>query len=488
MLGIAAFGGYVPPLRTSREEIAATHAWVNPGLRSGAKGKRSVAGWDEDSVTMAVDAARDALTGFERRTIDGVFLGSTTLPFADRLNSGVVAAALGLGEEVTAQDITCSQRAGTGALRSALEAAAARKKQIVAIAAEKRSAPAATSAEMVTGHGAAAVIVGPGEGVARLLGSASLTVDFVDHFRGEGSEFDYQWEERWVREEGYLKIVPRAIKAALAKAGLEPAQIDHFALACPLARVDKAVARAAQIPDTSVADNLAANCGDTGAAHALVLLVNVLERASPGQRILVAGFGQGVDVLIFETTEALPDYQKLRTGVTRHLDHARPCSYPRYMVLNDLVKIDRGIRAETDKGTALTAHYRHNDLFNALVGGRCRQCGTHQVPRLRICVNPDCRAVDSQEPHSFAESRARVVSWSADTLTYTPDPPAYYGMVDFEEGGRLMIDFTGIGEGGVEVGSPMRMVFRIKDRDNARGFTRYFWKAAPAEPAEPREA
>ena len=71
------------------------------------------------------------------------------------------------------------------------------------------------------------------------------------------------------------------------------------------------------------------------------------------------------------------------------------------------------------------------------------------------------------------------MSWSADTLTFSLDPPAYYGLIDFEEGGRLLMDFTNIGPGGIEVGEAMRMVFRVKDIDSVRGFARYFWKATP---------
>ena len=77
-------------------------------------------------------------------------------------------------------------------------------------------------------------------------------------------------------------------------------------------------------------------------------------------------------------------------------------------------------------------------------------------------------------------STGLIASWSADNLIYTPDPPAYYGMIDFEEGGRLMMDFADVQPNSVEVGSPMRMVFRVKDHDTVRGFNRYFWKARPA--------
>lgn len=483
-LGIHAFGAYIPPLRVSREEIAAANAWVQPGFRSGARSERSTAGWDEDVITMAVDAARDCLLEVDRTQVTGIYLGTTTAPFADRLNSGVIASALDMSDSVVAQDTTGSQRAGTTAMLAAIASAANGPGLSLCAAAERRSAPAATSQEQVTGHGAAAVLVGRGPGLARLLASASLTVDFVDHFRADGQEFDYHWEERWIREEGYGKLIPRLVRRVLEKAGITAKDVTAFCLPCPMPRVDKAVAKTLGITEQSVRDSLAAGCGDTGAAHPLLMLVNALEEAKPGDRILTVGFGQGGDALLFEATAAISDYQRRGTGAKKWLTRRAACSYPRYLALNGLVKIDRGIRAEADKGTGLSAAFRHVDFLNGLVGGRCERCGTHQIPRARICVNPGCGAVDSQAPHSYAESSARVVSATADRLTYTPDPPAHYGMVDFQEGGRLMIDFTNVKADGVAVGSPMRMVFRVKDHDRQRGYTRYFWKAAPVEPME----
>lgn len=483
-LGIAGFGAYVPPLRVSRKEIAAAHAWVNPGLRSQAGSERSAAGWDEDAITMAVEAARDCLNGIDRTGVRGVYLGTTTAPFADRLNSGLVAAALGLNETVRAQDTTGSPRSGATALLAAFDAAAAREGNMLCAAADRRAAPAATIQELRTGHGAAAIVVARGAGLARLLGTASLTVDFVDHYRSEGEEFDYQWEERWVREEGYLKLVPRLVTGLLEKTGVAAAEISHFCLPCPLPQVDRAVANQLGLADASVRDSLTAGCGYTGAAHALLMLANALEQARPGEKIAIVGFGQGGDALLFEVTDAITAYQSRGTGAAKWLARRAPCPYPRYLALNNLLKMNHGMRAESDRGTALTAAYRHRDLLTAMLGGRCETCGTQQIPRSRICVNPNCRAVDNQVPHPFAESPGRVISFTADNLTYAPDPPAYYGMIDFAEGGRLMMDFTNVGKNGVRVGTPMRMVFRAKDHDLVRGFTRYFWKAAPVEPEE----
>jgi hypothetical protein len=64
--------------------------------------------------------------------------------------------------------------------------------------------------------------------IARLVGHHSVSMDFVDHFRGDESDFDYGWEERWIRDEGYSKIVPPAIKGALAACKLKGADITHF--------------------------------------------------------------------------------------------------------------------------------------------------------------------------------------------------------------------------------------------------------------------
>src|SRR5690348_242157 len=120
-IGIAAFGAYVPSFRLSREEIADAHKWVAPGLRSLARSERSVCGWDEDAITMAVEAGRDGLGPIDRSEIARLFLASTTLPYADHLNAAVVAGALGLAEEVGAADVTGSLRAGTTALLAACD-------------------------------------------------------------------------------------------------------------------------------------------------------------------------------------------------------------------------------------------------------------------------------------------------------------------------------------------------------------------------------
>ena len=132
-----------------------------------------------------------------------------------------------------------------------------------------------------------------------------------------------------------------------------------------------------------------------------------------------------------------------RLGVKGHLARRKEeTNYAKFLAFNDLVAIERGMRAEVDKDTPLSSLYRNRRMLTGFIGGQCRKCGTLQFPKLNVCVNPNCNAFHSQDDHPFADMPAKVQSYTADRLTYSPDPPHYYGMVVFEEGGRLMIDFT----------------------------------------------
>jgi 3-hydroxy-3-methylglutaryl CoA synthase len=474
MAGIAAWGAYAPRLRLSRKAVTEANAWVAPNLKAKGKGERSMANWDEDALTMAVEAARDALGPDDDRShIDALYFASTTAPFADRLNAGVVSAALTLEKTIAASDVTGSQRCGLTALGQALVAGGT---SLVAVG-EHRKARAASSQELDFGDGAAAFVVSDAPGAAELLGRGSVTADFVDHFRGDDGGFDYYWEERWIRDEGIVKLVPPAIKKALEVAGLSPDQIDHFCFPSTFAGMAAAVAKAVGIRPEAVRDDLAAVMGEAGCAHGPIMLAHALEDAEAGELILVAQFGQGAEALVFRATGA---GQRPARGVTGSLiDREVESNYLKFLTFNGLIEWDKGMRAEKDNKTALTTLYRNEDMILGLVGGRCRETGVIQFPRTRISVAPNNPAVDTQEPYRFAERRASILSYSADYLTFSMAPPNHYGMVVFEGGGRIMMDITDVAPGDVETGLPVRMVFRIKDIDEKRGFVRYFWKAAP---------
>jgi hydroxymethylglutaryl-CoA synthase len=473
--GILAFGAYVPERRLLRAAIFAAHDWFASGLKGLAKGERAVANWDEDSITMAVEAARDCLVGIDRTAVAAVTLASTTLPFADRLNAGVVKEALALPDAIAAGDATGSQRAGTTSL---IQALAGRSSQLV-LAAELRKARPASEGELTQGDAAAALLVGSGDIVARFLGAHSETVDFVDHFRATGVEFDYGWESRWVRDEGYAKLLAGAIKTALGKFDVASSAIDKAAIAVSVKGVPESVAKAAGIRPEAVSDALGSVLGDAGTAHPLLMLIAALETAKPGDKILVASFGQGADILLFEATEALAQLPR-RQGVAGHLARRREDrNYLRFLFHRGLIELERGQRAELDGKQPGTSLYRNRRAVLGLIGGRCSKTGTVQFPKSEIGVNPNDRSRGTQEDYPLAERTARIVTYTADMLGYSPNPPTYYGTIDFEGGGRLVAEFADCAAEDIEVGREMRMMFRIKAIDEQRDFKKYFWKAAP---------
>lgn len=472
-LGIATFGAYVPRLRIDRAIIAEAHRWAIPSLRGQAKGSRAFASWDEDSITMAVEAARDALAFEHQNSFAALRLASTTLPYADLLNASLVAGAIGAPETIACSDAGGSQRAGTSALLQALRG----NETSLVIASDAPMAKPGSSQEMSFGAGAAAFVVSSENIIARLIGSATVTDVFVDHFRSADAECDYIWEERWVRDEGYGKIVPVAVTAALADAGLAIGDVQHFVMPSYLRGVGEAIAKKLRFAG-KVASGLEDGVGYAGAAQALLMLARVLEDAKPGERILLVGFGQGADALVLEATDAIAEFKPARGVSGSVADAIATDSYLRLLSFQDGIDLEWGMRAEKSGKTSLTEQYRSADQMQAFVAGRCTECGTVQFPQLQFCVN--CHApASSFDGVSLMDEPAKVLTSTADWLSYHPSPPLYVGFVQFENGARVMMEMVDVGAAGFETGEPLRIVHRIKERDRQRGYNRYFWKATP---------
>lgn len=473
--GITRYGAYVPRLRIARKCIADAHAWMSASGRSGVKGSRAFCNWDEDAVTMAVEAARDCISPADRAGVDALSLASTTLPFSDLQCSAVVAGALRLKDAVRSIDIAHSQRGGTSALIQALQEPLG----ALVVASERPVAKPGSPQELGFGAGAAALCTGSRDLIAECCGTASLTTSFVDHYRAEGQAFDYSWEERWIRDVGLTTLLPRAARAALERAGLAVDEISSLIVPPVLAGAAKAVAGALGYKGR-LAEDLVEGCGFTGAAHPLLMLARALEVARPGDILLLLGFGQGADAIVFRTTEAVLSRRPGR-GVAGSLqDRVDTDSYMRLLSFYDNISLDWGMRSERETKTMLSAQYRGHDQVEGFVAGRCAACGTIQFPRLQYCVNGQCRAPAAQMTDvSLADEPSSVFTFTNDWLFYYPAPPLRLGFIQFANGARVPMEMVDAPVGGIEVGMPMRQVFRVKDIDRERGYRRYFWKATP---------
>lgn len=473
-VGITGFGAYVPRLRMERAAIAAAHGWMNPGLKGAAKGNRAFCSWDEDVVTMGVEAARDCLHGQDGGQLRSLHLASTTFPYADLSNAVIVASALGLGPDIQASNAAGSQRAATTALLQALQ----QGEPALVIGSERPNPLPASLAELQSGAGAAAISLGTDGVIAKLIGSASLAAHFVDHFRSAEQASDYVWEERWIRDEGYARLVPQAVRSALEAAGAAASEVAHFILPAPIRGVAATLAKQLGISG-ALAGGFESEVGYCGAAHGLLMLAEVLAVAKPGEKILLVGFGQGVDALLFEAT-SLAGQPRGRGVAGAVADKLVTRDYLRMLSFYDRVALEWGMRGEKSGKAALTEQYRVSDQLDSFTGGKCSKCGTVQFPILAYCVNAACAAPASElAPAPLADEPARIFTVTSDWLSYHPAPPLAVGFVQFDNGARLLMEVVDATPEQITEGTRLRMVYRIKERDKLRGFNRYFWKATP---------
>ncbi|MDM0015331.1 hypothetical protein QTH87_23010 [Variovorax sp. J22P168] len=474
--GITGYGTYVPRLRMQREAIAAAHRWMAPQAAP-AKGHRAFCSWDEDSITMAVEAARSALPAVARAAIQSLAMATTRPAFADLQGTSIVAAALDLPADIRTIDLGQSQRAGVSGLLAQLRAADG---QAVFIASDHPSAKPASAQELSYGAGAAAFTLGHEAVIAELIGAHSVWNMFLDHFRASEAKHDYYWEERWIRDEGYAKIVPQAVAAALESARLDATEVNHFVFASPLKGSGAMVAKRCGFAVETLGTALDEPCGYAGAAHPCLMLVDALERCRPGEVIVVVGFGQGCDVMVMRATRAVEEYRPGRGLRSALADAQVQGDYLRMLSYDKGIELEWGMRSEKPVKTALSEQYRSAGQLGAMVGCRCRRCNTVQFPRLAYCVGEGCGAPAAEsEPVPLSDVPAKLLTCTADWLSYHPAPPLHVGFVQFDNGARMLMEIVDVGTAGLDVGMPLRMTYRIKDVDAARGYARYFWKATP---------
>lgn len=484
MIGITAYGAYLPRYRLERKSVTKAMAWINPAAWGLAGGEKAVAGADEDAITLAAAAARNALHFQPDPTCEALFAASSTFPYGERQNAAILREALSLPESSLAVDLTGSTRAGTAAvLAAANHVAAGMSRRAVAVAGEARRSKMGSAEELLFGDAGAAVVLGTEGVVAELVGSFSLSADFPGPIRENEKKLARSWEERWMRDEGYVALIPRAVQAYLAREHISMDLFSTVIYPCPYPREHGVIGAKLGLPQEKIADSLAGFVGDTGAAHPLLMLCRALEAASVGDHLLVVGYGSGVDVLHFRVTEAAPAFTPAWSFEALLARKAPLTPYEKAVAFRELVPIETGLRGEFQAETPLSVQWRYRRAVLGLEGTRCRRCGTPQFPPQRICAVSECQAVDETEPYLFSDKPARIFSYTGDHLAFSLDPPQIYGIVDFDGGGRMMLDFTDCSLDAIRVDQPVELHLRRKYHDAQRGVHTYFWKAVPVESA-----
>ena len=471
MVGITAYGAYIPLFRLSRDAIA--RAWGRGSLG----GERSVANNDEDSATMAIEAALDCLQGVDRQGIDGLFFASTSAPYKEKQCSTLVATVADLGSEILTGDYANCLRAGTIALRSALDAVkAGTAKSVLVAAADCRLGYPRSDFEQSFGDGAAALLVGDSGIIATVEGSYTCSDEIIDVWRTPEDTFVQSWEGRWVLGEGYTANMQKALSGVMKGCGLEAKDFAKVALPAPDARTHRQLAQSLGFDTkTQLQNPLLDSVGYCGAAHSLIMLVAALEEAKPGDRILLAAYGDGADALVLQVTEEI-DKIGGRRGVKGHMASKMQLpSYERYLSYRGLLETVPGepfrlFPAATvlwrDRGSALRCR-----------GSRCKRCGVVSYPIQRVCFN--CRAKDEFEEVRLSDKKGKVFTFSLDSLAgRSDDPVVVQTVVESEEGSaRIYCMMADCDPAAVGVDMPVELTFRRIYEGG--GFHNYFWKCRP---------
>jgi 3-hydroxy-3-methylglutaryl CoA synthase len=456
--GIIAAAGYVPRGRLDRSTIAAVAG------TGGGRGTRSVASYDEDTTTMGVEAARLALRAAGDAAPDTVLFATAEPAYLDKTNATTIHAALRLDRDVAAYDFGGAARSASGALRAALTTSGG---STLVVASDLRGGLPGSGDETAGGDGAAAILVGEGPAViAELIGMASCSEEFVDRWRSPGAVRSKIWEERF-GETKYLALGDEAWRAALKDAGIEAGDVDHLVVTGLHSRAAASLANRLGAKSEARVDDMAATVGNTGAAHAGIVLTAALERAEAGQVVALVVLADGADVFMFRTTAVRPPTAR---SVAAQVASGAPVPYGKFLSWRGLLPVEPPRRPEPARMSASAAG-RSEDWKYGFVGRRDPDTDAPQLPPLPTGVG--------SAPMSDVEGT--IATFTVDRIAYSPSPPIVFAIVDFDGGGRFPVELTDVAEADVAIGGRVEMTFRRLFTSD--GIHNYFWKARPIAPS-----
>ena len=464
MAGIVSMAASIPRYRLPRELIA--QEWGGHA----APGEKAVANHDEDSLTLAVNAA--SALGGEAPRPDAIFFATTTSPYVEKQGAATIATVLDLPAAVRTLDFTDTLRSGTSAFLAALDTiASGSAARVVVAAADCRMGEPESTAEQSYGDAGVAVLLGREAGIAEVVATHSLADEFLGTWRTQAQEFPHAFPGAFETKYGYGRILGEVVKGVLGKAKVQPQDLATVVLPTPNPRAPLGLVKALGLdPKRHLQDSFWTTLGDTGAAQPFLMLLGALERAKAGDLILVAGYGDGADALLLRATGA--PVGGAAASVARQIEVKRTLpSYGRYARFRKLVRKE----SETADVSTPVALWRDRKELLPLYGGKCPKCGTVQFPKHRVCI--ECSHAGGLEDVKLAR-RGTLFTFTNDYLFESPDPPVTHGVVDLDGGGRLYVQLTDCEPERVQIDMPLELTFRRIHEGG--GFHNYFWKARPA--------
>ena len=472
MVGIRNFGAYLPYLRYDRSNWV--DVWGMKQMAAAMMGERTVANYDEDTITMGVEATLNCLDDINPKEIGGLYFGSTTAPYAEKQSSALIAAACDLTKEIRTADFAGSLRSGTTALLSATDAvkSGAANNLIVTVADLRISEPRFYM-EAMMGDAAAALLVGTDDLICEIEGAVSISGEFTDVWRKKDEQFLHYDDERYSSTHGYLSFVPKVLKLLLEKQGLKPDNISNIVAYAPEGASYMALAKRSGFPMIWNQDPLLLSVGNTGSASPLLQLALVLEQAKPGDRIVMIGYGDGADAILLKVTDNIKKMNHKR-GVTAFVNSkAMLNSYTKILQYRGVLKRNTDVVWTYEPFSSIAMLKHQERMVLPLYGKKC-ECGAISYPPRRVC--PKCQQKDKSVDIKLKHT-GKIFSYVADSVFPEPESPVVMAVVDLDGGGRLLTQLTDCDPDKVEVDMKVELTFR--KFHEGKGYNNYFWKARP---------
>lgn len=292
-VGISGYGVYIP-----RYRIASGEYMKAVGSFARMVGEKAVAAYDEDAITMGVEAAANALkrAKIDPGQVDALYFASTSPPYSEKLISGTASTAIGLSPRVWVADLGFSTKAGTSALLACIDfVSSGRGDHGLVIASDCPMGRVGYPAEQGLGAGAAAFVIGKDDVVAAFEGSCSAVEEVLgERFRRYGERFVEDLGIGPHSEAAFYRLVTSTLNGLMNKLGIKPEDVNYTVVHQSDIRAAYRAGGKCGFTDTQVAPGIVASkIGDSGASSVLIGLIAILEKARPGERAFVASYGSG---------------------------------------------------------------------------------------------------------------------------------------------------------------------------------------------------
>jgi len=454
---IVSVGAAAPELRLSAGDVAA--AWG----RGGGRGQAAVCASDEDTLTLAAEAASRALdaSGIEPGVVDGLWWGTTRPPFAEGPSHAVLSAALGLSSHSTGALCAGSPHAGMEALFGAVDAVAAGSAGVAVVVTSDAILPGlGTTYEGRAGAGAAAIVVTAEEGPAVMGARVTRTRPLLDRYRGDRErETRDLYDARLFRERIFVPEV-REVASQLATL-----VVDDWSLPDPDGRLGSVIGRTVGAA-TPASATVSQALGDTGAAAALLGGAGALDHAGT---VGLVGFGGGrASGVVITADGPVPG----AATVADVIAGGRPATYSEVLrARGQLTPTGETVQMGVPPESAFFARGAVEML--KLLGARCVDCGTINTPP---SIHPHCLTCAGDKFEDVPLARHGTVHTYVinHTMPAPFEAPLPLAVMDLEDGARIMLQVAGDGAS-LEIGSEMELVLRRYAYE--RGVPVYGYKA-----------